>query len=127
MDRGKPAPGFYVGLLLTVTLGLCVVAGGTWLVFCGDEPKNGIRVEQLEADLNERLPDGSTWAQAEAWFASHGIEATVGTDPEGRKISLHAQIRNDSFLESAEIRIDLDFSSDGRIRERSIYRFVYAL
>jgi hypothetical protein len=84
-------------------------------------------VERLEADLKERLPDGSTWEQAEAWFASHGIQQEDIVEMSGRRIGLGARIPNDSLLESAEIRIELYFSPDGRLQERSIYRFVCCL
>lgn len=115
-----------IGLLLAVAgvIGLFSCCG--WVALFGDRPKNGIRVEQLEADLNERLPDGSTWEQAEAWFASHGLRPGVigwGNQKDG----LAATIPNDSLLESAEIRIELYFSPEGRLQKRVIYRFVYSL
>jgi hypothetical protein len=81
----------------------------------------------LEADLHERLPDGSTWEQAEAWFASHGFRPDVIVDGAGTKIGLCDVIPNDSLLDTAEIRIELYFSPEGRLRERIIYRFVFSL
>jgi hypothetical protein len=36
-------------------------------------------------------------------------------------------IPNDSLIEAAEIRIALYFSPEGRLEERVIYRFVFAL
>lgn len=119
--RGKPLRWF----LVAAAVGLFACCGG--LALFGDRPKNGIRVERLEADLNERLPDGSTWELAEAWFASHGLRPNGIIEMSGRRIGLMANIPNDSLLESAEIRIELYFSPEGRLNHRVIYRFVYAL
>jgi hypothetical protein len=110
---------------IVAVVGLFACCGG--LALFGDCPKNGVRVERLEADLNERLPDGSTWEQAEAWFASHGLRPGVISEMGGRKVGLAATIPNDSLLESAEIRIELYFSREGRLEKRVIYRFVYSL
>ena len=108
-----------------VVVGLFACCGG--VAFYGDRPKNGIRVERLEADLEERLPDGSTWDQAEAWFASHGFQPGTIGESGGRKTGLGATVPNDSLLESAEIRIELHFSPEGRLQKRVIYRFVFSL
>lgn len=112
-------------LIASVTVGLFSCCGG--LALFGDRPKNGIRVERLEADLNERLPDGSSWGQAAAWFASYGFQADLITDEAGRKIGLCDIIPNDSLLQTADIRIEVYFSPEGRLRRRVIYRFVYSL
>jgi len=106
----------------------------TGLLLCGglsvilDWPKNNILVWRLEADLNEKLPEGSTWEEAEAWFASHKIQSVVFFEEnKRRKIALGATIPNDSLLGGAEIRIRLDFNSEGRLQKRSIYRWVPSL
>jgi hypothetical protein len=113
------------GIVTAAILGLLACGGG--LALFGHIPKNGIRVERLEADLNERLPDGSTWEQAEAWFASHGLQPSDLYDMDGRKDGLAVTIPNDSLLDSAEICIELYFSPEGRLNKRVIYRFVYSL
>jgi hypothetical protein len=122
-SRRKSRLGVYV--IAAVVVGLVACCGG--LALFGDRPTNGIRVEQLEADLNERLPDGSTWEEAEAWFASHGFKTRAIGEKGGRKIGLGTRIPNDSLLESAEIRVELYFSPEGRLKKRVIYRFVPSL
>jgi hypothetical protein len=109
-------------LVTFAVIGLFVCGGGLALLV---RPKNGIQVERLEADLNARLPDGSTWEQAEAWFASHGLEPGVISDPDGRKIGLGAFIPNDSWLVAADITIEVYFSPKEGLNRRLIYRFVY--
>jgi hypothetical protein len=112
------------GLPLTLALVAGIVACCGGLVLFVDRPKNGIRVERLEADLNERLPDGSSWEQAEVWFASHGFQPSdIGEH--GSKHGLYVIIPNDSLVETgAEIHIELYFSPEGRLEKRVIYRFV---
>jgi hypothetical protein len=85
-------------------------------------PTNGTLVERLEADLNERVPLGSTWEQAEAWFASYNMQPGGIYDEANRKIGIVALISNDSFLQRAQIEIYLHFDPEGRLRERSIRR-----
>lgn len=114
------------GWLILAVAAVGLFGGG--LALFGDRPKSGIRVERLEADLNERLPDGSSWEQAEAWFASHGIQPHgIITSSDNQKVGLGAIVPNDSFLQSAEIRIYVYFGPAGRLTKRSIYRFVYSL
>jgi hypothetical protein len=112
-------------LFAGVAIGLFCCCGG--LAFFGDRPINGIRVEELEADLNERLPDGSTHEQAEQWFSSHGFEPWDIVEIGGRRIGLGATIPNDSWANHAEIEIELYFTAEGRLHTRVIYRFVYSL
>ena len=120
----KPVKRSRLFLVGTALLGILLSCGGLW--FFADKPKNGIRVEQLEDDLRKRLPIGSTWKEAEGWFASHGIKPGAISELGGRKIGLGSTIPNDSLLDSAEIRIELYFNEDGRLRERIIYRVVYS-
>jgi hypothetical protein len=112
-------------LVATIIAGLLAVLVG--LFFFLDRPLNGISVEVLEADLNKRLPDGSTCEQAEAWFASHGIRPLEIMDENGRRCGLMTIIPNSSRIVQAEVRIFMYFNSDDRLRERIIYRFEYAL
>jgi hypothetical protein len=115
--RGRPRGAV---VLLVVGLTLAPLAVGT-------VPENGIVVDRLEADLHTRLPDGSSWEQAEAWFASHGIEPRpVYGGTEDRAVGLRAAVPNDTLFEAAEIRITLYFSPNGRLIRRDIYRFVHS-
>lgn len=117
-----------IGRLLSIAAVIGLFSCCCGLALFGDRPKNGMRVEQLETDLNEQLPDGSTWHQAETWFASHNTQPSVIINSaDKRKVGLGAIIPNDSLLESAEIRIQVYFSPEGRLIKRSIYRFIYSL
>jgi hypothetical protein len=101
---------------------------GLLLCCCGvayfaNYPLNGIRVDRLEADLNQSLPDGSTWEEAEAWFAAHGFKTkTIAEANGGRTVGLGAQIPNDDLIESATIYIYVYFDTEGRLEKRVIYR-----
>ncbi|MGL6075245.1 MAG: hypothetical protein ACRC8S_13890 [Fimbriiglobus sp.] len=97
------------------------------LAIFGFEPLNGIQIEQLQADLYEKLPEGSTSEQAQAWFASHNIRPWDTTSSFGYKCGLGATIPNNSLLEFAEIHIEVSFGPDGRVYKRHISRFVYSL
>jgi hypothetical protein len=82
----------------------------------------------LEADLNQSLPDGSTWEEAEAWFASHGFRAKRIQDAkDGRIIGLGAAVPNDDLLDSATIYIEVYFNSEGQLEKRVIHRFIHSL
>ncbi len=110
---------------VSAAVGLLACCGGVALF--GDRPLNGIRVDRLEADLNESLPDGSTWEQAEAWFASHDLRTETIAEKGGRITGLSAKVPNDSLLDSAEINIQLYFSPEGQLQKRVIYRFIISL
>jgi hypothetical protein len=103
-----------------------IVVGMIGLFIFGDWPLNGIHVEELKADLNAQLPDGSTREQAEAWFASHNFKFEDISDKNGW-VGLSAHVPNDSFLVSAWIDIDLYFSKDGRLTKRFIERYADSL
>jgi hypothetical protein len=94
-----------------------------WVIYYGFRPKNGIKVERLEAELKARLPLGSTREQAEAWFAAHGFQPDqLGQNDQ--MTCLGARIANDSFFEDAVIGILLCFDAEGRLERRFIYRTV---
>jgi hypothetical protein len=108
--------------MIVVFFSVFFCCGG--LALFGDRPKNGIRVEQLEADLTQQLPDGSTWEQAEVWLASYGVRPIAYYTEGGRKTGLEAVIPNDSLLFGARIIIELHFTPEGRLQKRLIEREV---
>ena len=120
--KGRTALFLFTSAAITI-IGCC---GG--LVAFWDWPSNGIRVEQLEAELNDQLPDGSTWEQAEAWFASRGIKTyEIGEGAPWRASGFSATIPNGNLLISADIEIELYFTPDRRLRHRVIERTIYTL
>jgi hypothetical protein len=112
-------------LFVTMVIALFMCCGG--VAFFWQRPLNGIRVDQLEADLNQSLPDGSTWEQAEAWFASHGFKTKTIGEKDGPITGLGASIPNDDLLDSATIHIQLHFNAEKRLEKRVIYRFIMSL
>ncbi|MDB5307549.1 MAG: hypothetical protein JWO38_1751 [Gemmataceae bacterium] len=114
------------GLIMAAMLaiGLFGCCGG--IALFGARPENGIRVEQLEADLRANVPLGSSREQAEAWITAHGFTPEGISDKSGRRVGLAAMIPNDSLLDSAEIRLYIYFDDTGRVREVTIFRFVYS-
>jgi hypothetical protein len=107
---------------VTAGLWVALAAWSAWLALLLTRPE-GPRVEQLEAELNESLPDGSTKEQALAWFASHGIR--VFELRWGGRDFLEAHVPNSTLIEPAEICIYLKLDWEGRVVERCIFRFVY--
>lgn len=95
--------------------------------FCqkASSPHNRILVDRLEADLRDNVPPGSTRAQAETWFKARGLKFAVISDgsPE-RPVGYSSRVDNDSWLESAEIRIVVEFDDTGRVTNTIIRRFV---
>lgn len=116
------------GVLLTCLLLAGGLAACSGLLYLGHQPTNGIHVDELEADLRRNVPVGSTRAQAEAWFMSHGwrpsLAGQTGTE---RIVGIGTSVPNSSWLETAEIRIDISFDEAGVITAVSIYRFVFTL
>jgi hypothetical protein len=87
-----------------------------------------VRVEALEQDLRDRLPIGSTREQVQDWFASHGITYGDTVDSAtGKRDGYCATMPNDSWVESAEIRISFEFDDRGRLTKFRIIRFVYCM
>jgi hypothetical protein len=113
-------------VLITATVFVLFACCGGLFVF-GNRPENGIHVAELEADLRRSLPEGSTWAQTEAWFLSHGIRTGEVSELNGRKVGLWARIPNHTWFESAEIRISVYFNESGGLQKIIIYRFVFSL
>lgn len=113
--------------LLLVTGAFLLLTGCSVLFLLAHRPNNGIWANELEADLNQRLPDGSTWEEAEAWFAAHGLRPIEIIDVDSSPIGMGVRIPNDSWLDSAEIRIELYFNEKKQLKKRVIYRFVYHL
>jgi hypothetical protein len=103
-------------------LGCCGV-----LSYLATRPTNGIRVQQLEAEIKERLPLGSSREQVEGWFASHRITPQDVCDLDGRKIGLGVVIPNSTWLETAEIQVWFYFDQAGRLEKAIIDRFVISL
>jgi hypothetical protein len=109
---------YCLGVMAVIGLLLCCCGVAYFAIY----PLNGIRVDRLEADLNQSLPDGSTWEQAEAWFASHGFRPLKIAEKGGQMVGLGAEVPNDDLIESATIYIYVYFDTEGRLEKRVIYR-----
>src|SRR5262249_4687553 len=59
-------------LFVLVFLGVAGLAGCCVLLWhAANEPSNGVRVEDLERDIKQHLPKGSTREAVAKWFATH--------------------------------------------------------
>lgn len=95
--------------------------GGLWHL--GSLPKNGIHVEQVEADARTGLPPGSSRDDIVAWLVARGVtEYGDVMDPGGKKVGVRALIPNDSYLERAEIEIRCPLNGEGKLKEVSVTR-----
>jgi hypothetical protein len=107
-------------VLLTVAAVIAAAAGGLYLA---SQPKNGIRVEQLEAEIHEQLPPGSSREEVLAWYDAHGItELSDLTDTGGGKAGYQGSLPNDSWLDKAEILILCRLNRQGKLADVTIFR-----
>lgn len=94
-----------------------------------------VRAKRLQADLNDRLPDGSSREQAEAWFTSHGMREygvdygdTVRPPKDGEpgrwvRTGMWGRIPTSALITKAWISISVGFDDNGKVRGRKV---VYA-
>jgi hypothetical protein len=115
-----------VGLVGSVVGLLALLACCAGVDHVAGAPKNGIRVELLQRDIEEQLLPGSTRGEVEAWFASHDIEPSEIVH-DNVAVGLWASIPNDSWLGRATIRIELHFDANNRLKDRVVYRDVPSL
>jgi hypothetical protein len=85
---------------------------------------NKIRAERLKTDLQEQLPDGSTREQAEAWFATRGLETSdLMNMADRRRCGLHATIIAGTSLYYQEIHVYVYLDDNGKVRAREVFIF----
>src|SRR4051794_8293482 len=107
--RGLPA---WVIVLVFVFL----LAGGAGGYYVAGQPKNGVRLEPLEADAAAKLPPGTDKEKVPEWFAAHGITDFGDLkDTGGGKIGYRAVVPNDSYLEKSAIDISFWYDKDGKV------------
>ncbi len=114
-----------LGFKLSILAGIIGCCLGVW--FAAIRPMNGIWVGDLEADIREHLPVGSTREAVATWFASRGIETWEMGDEECRKVGLGGTIPNSTWLEhvlhlGGLIDIEIYFDRDGRVKGSSVNR-----
>jgi hypothetical protein len=97
-------------------------AGGVYLA---GQPKNGVHVEQLEADIHEQLPIGSSREAVLEWFTAHGItDLSDLLDTGGGKAGYKASVPNDSWTDKATIEIMCRIDRKGQLKDVTIFRSV---
>ncbi len=106
--------------LLTLMVVMAAFAG---LIYIAYQPKNGIELKKMEADLRQSLTLGtSTRDDAKAWFAAHGAnEVREIADTGGNKNGYMVQIPNDSWMKQTQIEIMVRFDGEGKMNQISIY------
>ncbi len=101
----------------------CCVGWSLW-----EQATNSYYMQRLKVQLDEGLPDGTTWEECEAWFRSNNIGYHIMLKTiDGPMTGLRATIPNSLFLDGGEIRIELYFDADRRLKKREIYRFAVSM
>ena len=104
---------------------LAALLGGVGFCRQASLPRNGILVDRLEADLRDAVPPGSSRAKAEEWFKAHGLRYAMITEVStNRPVGYSSRVDNDSWMENAEIRIEVHFDDNWRVTKVTIYRYV---
>ena len=109
-------------------LGLLALFGccGGGIFGLDDRPFTESRIKNLEKDLEKSLPYGSTWEEARAWFVSRGMEPTeIFQIADNRKTGLQGKRPSGGLfnLAQAEIVVQVDFTPEGKLWKRRVYRF----
>jgi hypothetical protein len=104
-------------VLRIVVAAVAVLAFAAAVIVLGQRYLRHPSAEELKADLEKHLRKGSTWEEAEAWFASHGIRCDPVYAPSFAKDSiekraLKAAIPDDKPDDPGHIFIELYFSDD---------------
>lgn len=109
---------------VTVSVLLAVLAGFGGLIYYAYLPKNGIHVEQVDADARQKLTIGtSTREDAKAWFASQGIsDVSESFDPGGRPNGYLAKIPNDNWMKHTQIEVRTVFDGNGKLKDLGVYQ-----
>ena len=100
-------------VILTLLL-LVGGAYGSWHVL--NQPKDGVRLDAVKAELREKLPAGAPKENITKWFDAKGY-TTYGEskDLSGQANGYRALVQNDTYLEKAEIEISCVFDADGKV------------
>lgn len=80
---------------------------------------------RLEESAGRALPLGSSWEEAEAWFAARG--ASFGAHGDGQQRVMYSRFPNSGLISSEELLLELEFGPDGRLRTRHVRRLNYDL
>lgn len=104
----------------TLLIGCC--AG---LAHFAIRPTNGARVENLEREIKELLPVGSSREQVISWLAFHQFESWDIEERSGRKCGTGTTIPNSSWVQSALIDIEFYFDDRGGLEKIYIERECY--
>jgi hypothetical protein len=117
-DHKRHVPAWVVLLIVATMIG--AAAGG---LFLASQPKNGVRLEQLEADIHEQLPLGSSREEVLAWFTAHGITELFDLfDTGGSKAGYRAIVPNDTWLDKGTIEIMCRLDRQGKLTDVTIFR-----
>jgi hypothetical protein len=126
LDRPPPGRARRRGALpwwVTLLVFAALAAGGFAAWHYANRPGNGVRVDDLRADLVAQLPPGSTGDQIEGWFRDHGITGYSETlDINRQKVGYHAVVPNDTLMDRADIMIECRTDKAGRLVESSVDR-----
>ena len=115
--RAGALPGWIIVLVFTVFFG---TLAGLW--YLASQPENGVRLEQLEEEVRNDLPPGSSRDQIRAWLDSRGFNGHGDmVDTGNKRIGYRVTISNDTWMEHAQIVIVFRFER-GAIALIDIFR-----
>ncbi len=112
--RGLPA-------WVTVATLAGVLLAGAGVVYAAYRPERGIWVDELRADAERSLPQGSSREQAKEWFASHGItDVKDYRDIVGS--GYKATLPNSTWMEDAQIIVTCMFDREDHLNRLNVTR-----
>jgi hypothetical protein len=122
MNRPSAEPRWVIARLLAAVVLVGVVAV---LIRLTVGQSGGSKVERLRSEIAAELPAGSEREAVIRWFAARGwAPGTVVKDD--RPIGLMHLLRDDGWLETAEIRIYFWFDDTGQLQRVDVDRFVFS-
>lgn len=104
-------------LWVTVLVFTLLAGAGVGVWYFGTRPANGIRLENVQADISQTLPVGSTRDEVKAWLAAREFTDTKEiTDGGGKVDGIQVTIPNDTWFDQADIVLHIRFDRDWKLR-----------
>ena len=89
----------------------------------GNLPTNDVRVEEVKADVDRRLPVGSTREEVRAWLDGRGITDSGDLRNGGGQVDgIWATFPNDTWFEPADIHFQFRFDKEWKLTSVAVYR-----
>lgn len=117
-SRRGSLPSWVVVLVLVLVIGT-----GACGYYVASQPKDGVRVEAVRAELVAKLPPGTPKDEIVKVFEAKGYkDYGKVTDTGGKTIGYRTLVPNDTYLEKAELDIACKFDEDGKVTTVEVQR-----